>query len=654
MSGSIARRRVGLTLLAFAMAFTVLALRASHLALFEGERLQRRARLQHTRTMALEPRRGRIVDRAGEALGLTRETVDVFAHPWQVKAPDRDLARLAEVLDLPVDVLVSKVRSREKFVYLKRHVPPERWAQVVDLGLEGIGRRQTRERVYPRGPLAGHVVGFTNVDGEGMEGIERQFETKLRGEVAIYMIERDGKRRANLALAEAIAPLPRVGAQVELTIDAAIQHVAETELEAAVERYAAKAGTAIVLDPRSGEVLAMANAPRFDPNQYRTATAEQRRNRAVTDLYEPGSTFKAILAAAALSHGAVTPHEVIDCEGGALRIGRRTIHDHHRYHLLTFADVIANSSNIGCAKVGQRLGADRLHTAILDFGFGRKTGIELPVERSGMIRARGAWAPIDVATASFGQGVAVTPLQLVSAFAAIANRGEMMHPFLVRRVVGADGEVISERVPTLARRVVAPSVASAVAEMLVGVVEQGTGGRARVPGVAVAGKTGTSQKIDPRRRGYHPTDRIASFVGFLPAHDPALAILVVIDTPTRESKYGGVVAAPVFHRIGEYALGRVGVFSTEDPLRERPAPPVDGGLIQAAYNPIGSENRESEEIFEGTPNFIGMAMRPALLRAQQFGVAVRVEGSGYVVAQHPAPGAAQSDDEITLMFSMVR
>lgn len=656
MSGRAARRRIGLTLAAFGVVFAVLAARATHLALFEGERLQRRATSQHTRTMALEPRRGRIVDRSGKALGLTRESVDVFVHPQQVVADDRDLARLAEELDLPVDVVISKARSDASFVWLRRQLPPARWARIVDLQIKGVGRNQTRTRVYPQGALAGQVVGFTDVDGLGVEGVERRFEEQLRGEVATVVVDRDANRRDSLASIEGAAPLTRVGAQVELTIDADIQHLAETELEAAVQRFAAKAGTAIVLDPRSGEVLAMANVPRFNPNDYRSSVAEQRRNRAVTDLYEPGSTFKAILAAAALSHGAVAPDEVIDCEGGALRIGRRTIHDHHRYHLLTFADVIANSSNIGCAKVGQRLGADRLHAAISDFGFGKRTGIELPVEAPGMVRSRGSWAPIDVATASFGQGVAVTPLQLVAAISGIANRGEMMRPFIVRRVVDSSGRVIEERSPSLARRVVAPGVASTVAEMLVRVVENGTGGRARVPGFAVAGKTGTSQKIDPSRRGYHPKDRIASFVGYLPAHDPALAILVVVDTPTRESNYGGVVAAPVFQRIAEYALGKVGVFPNADPVRERPAPPLEAEWIPAAYSPMDSGLGDSVSRVEGTPSFLGMAMRPALLRAQQLGWRVQVEGSGYVVAQSPAPGAAEPgpDGQMTLIFSMER
>jgi len=654
MTGRAARRRIGFTLAGFATAFCVLGLRASHLALIEGDRLQERAQRQHTRMLALEPRRGRIVDRAGEALGLTRESVDVFVRPKEVRAADRDLAQLAELLDMPVDVVVSRARSKAPFVWLKRQISPARWADVLELGIHGVGREQTRERVYPRGPLAGHVVGFTNIDGVGLEGVERHFEKPLRGEAAAFRVEHDAKSRANWASVDSGGPLARVGAQVELTLDAGIQHVAEVELEAAVNRFAAKAGTAIVIDPRSGEILAMANVPRFDPNEFRTAGPAQWRNRAITDMYEPGSTFKAILAATALRHGAVEPQEVIDCEGGSLRIGRRTIHDHHRYNLLTFADVIANSSNIGCAKVGSRLGSERLHAAFADFGFGLKTGIDLPGEVSGLVRPLGSWAPIDVATASFGQGIAVSPLQLVTAFAAIANRGAMMRPFIVRRVVDAGGEVLHERVPSLARQVVEPAVAATVTDLLVRVVEEGTGGKAKLSGFAAAGKTGTSQKIDPVRGGYHPKDRIASFVGFAPAHDPALAILVVVDTPTRESNYGGVIAAPVFQRIAEYALSKVGVYPQDDPIRERPIPVREPELMLAAYSPVRVAPNGFATELVGTPDFVGMAMRPALVRAQQAGWHVRVEGSGYVVSQNPAPGTPKSDDTLTLTFSMER
>ncbi len=654
MSGRAVRLRIALTMAGFALALLGLGLRATQLTLVDGEYLRGKARRQQTRMLAMQPLRGRILDRAGETLGLTRESVDVFVRPRDLIAGERDLARLASLLDLPVEVVWRRVGSESRYVYLKRRVSPARWARIRRLEIGGIGIEKTRERVYPLGSLAGHVVGFTGIDGQGLEGIERQFDRDLRGEPEVLrVVERDGRGR-RWWLGGELGPLSRVGARVELTIDASIQHVAETELERAVVEYGAKAGTAIVMDPRTGEILAMANAPRFDPNFFASSSPSHWRNRAITDVYEPGSTLKAILAAAALREGAVFPDEIIDCEGGAFRVGRRTIHDHHHYDLLSFNDVIAHSSNIGCAKVGARIGSDRLAAAFADFGFSHKTGVRLPGEASSMIRPASSWRPIDLATASFGQGVALSPLQLVNAFSGIANRGELMRPYIVRRVIGGDGRVVLESSPTSLGRAIEPAIAAPVTEMLVRVVEEGTGKNSQVPGFVVAGKTGTSQKIDPAAGGYHATDRIASFVGFVPARDPALAILVVVDTPTRGSTYGGVVAAPVFRRIAERALRRVGVFPREDPLLNDPQPVALAGVLPAVFQPpsdpsgaapatFGALPGDGRDLGGAVPRFLGMSMRRALVLAQERGWRVRVKGSGYVVSQNPAPGAPVSE-----------
>ncbi len=649
MIGRAVRLRIALTMAGFAVAFVGLGLRASQLTLIDGDALSSRARRQQTRTLALAPRRGSIVDRAGEALALTRETVDVFVRPREVRAGARDVERLASALGVPVRLVAERMTSESSFVWLKRRVPLQDWARVRALDIDGVGRERARERVYPRGALAGHVVGFIGIDGQGLEGIERRFDRDLRGEMDALSVERDARGRHRV-LGEEWGPLSRVGARVELTIDAGIQHVAETELENAVTEFGASAGSAIVMDPSTGEILAMANVPRFDPNFFRASGPDRWRNRAVTDVYEPGSTLKAVLAAAALRNGSVLPNEMIDCEGGRFRIGRRLIHDHHKYDLLSFSDVIANSSNIGCAKVGSRLGAERLEAAFHDFGFGVRTGVGLPGEVAGLIRPAKSWAPIDLATASFGQGVAVSPLQLVRAFAAIANGGQVMRPTIVRRVVAADGRVLLHNEPKVERRVIETDVASDVTEMLVRVVEEGTGKQARLAGFSVAGKTGTSQKVDTSQGGYHDTDRVSSFVGFVPADDPALAILVMVDTPTRGSTYGGVVAGPVFRHIAEHALGRVGVFPREDPMFDRPA-----DVVPVAFRPAAeSGGIDPEAVSGGTPRFLGMAMRPALVRAQALGWRVQVRGTGYVVSQSPMPGHPVPDGALELTFARNR
>jgi cell division protein FtsI (penicillin-binding protein 3) len=438
-------------------------------------------------------------------------------------------------------------------------------------------------------------------------------------------------------------PLPRVGARVELTIDADLQAYAETELERAVNEFAAEAGSAVVLSPKTGEVLAMATAPRFNPAQFRSASADRWRNRPITDVYEPGSTFKAILAAAALEAGVVSPESRIDCEGGAYRIGRRVIHDHDPYGVLTFADVIAQSSNIGSAKVGSLLGPERLAASIRDFGFGRPSGIDLPSEAPGLVLPERQWKAINVATNAFGQGVAVTPLQLARAFAAIANGGFLMRPYIVRRVMEESGRVRRVGQPHIERRVVSARTATQVTELLRGAVENGTGKAARIEGVAVAGKTGTAQKIDVGTGRYHPHDRMASFVGYLPAEDPELVILVVVDSP-KKAKYGGVVAAPVFHRIAEYALARSG--ATWRNRSHRPVEPRQGPPIAPRSGP--AEEPSADPIV--TPSFLGLDMREALVRAHRGGWEARLYGSGFVVSQDPPPGALAGPRQVVLEF----
>ena len=389
----------------------------------------------------------------------------------------------------------------------------------------------------------------------------------------------------------------------------------------------AHAGTAIVLDPWTGELLALANLPSFDPNHRASAITSRRRNRAVTDFYEPGSTFKPLLAAAAIEHGVVRPDEMIFCENGRYPVGKWTIHDHGSHGWLSVAEILQVSSNIGASKIGERLGRDRFFGFLSALEFGHPTGIDLPGEVGGMLRPRSDWSRIALITTSFGQGVAVTPLQMVRAFAAIANGGLLMKPYVGMRAVAPDGEVVWEHRPTVVRRVMRPETAATVTTMLERVLDDGgTGMKARVAGFRVAGKTGTAQKIEERTGHYSPHARIASFIGFLPAEAPRLVILALLDEP-ETSTYGGIVAAPIFAEIAAGAMERLGVGA--------PAPPA---LQEAAADVPEPPPPPSAPL--GMPSFIGLSMRSALERARDLGWAVQIVGSGYVASQTPPPGAS--------------
>lgn len=635
------RQRIKATALLLAAVFCVLFGRAAQLTLLEGDELRKLALRQHQTRVPLPPRRGPIVDRNGEPLALTTESAAVYLRPKDLKASPEVLGLVARLLGLSPQVVMAKAASDSPFVWLDRRVPLERWEAVEELGVPGIGSEASRQRLYPKGRLAAQVLGFTNIDGQGMEGVERMLDADLRGVAEALEVERDARgRRADVD--GRWRPLSRVGAQVELTIDAPLQEFVEQELEAAVEQWGAKAGTVVVLAPESGEVLAMASVPTYDPNLYGKSTADQRRNRAITDTYEPGSTFKAITAAAVLDAGVVRPTDMIFCERGNYPVGRRVIHDVHPQGLLTFAQVIEKSSNIGSAKVAERLGRERFGEAIRAFGFGRPTGLGLQGEVSGIVRPPEQWGRIDLVTNAFGQGIAVTPIQLTRAFAAIASGGLLMRPRVVRRVTLADGTVKYEGRPEVVGRVMSEETAAALRTILQGVVDHGTGTAAKIEGFAVAGKTGTAQKVDPKTGRYHPRDRISSFVGFVPANDPKLAILVVIDTP-RKAVYGGTVAAPSFKRIAEFGLERRGVRPWSIPLPEpsefEKDPPIQ---LMASFSDMnGPEN--------GVPSFLGLSMRDALVRAHQFGLSPRIKGEGYVVAQDP-PAGAPIGSEVSLEF----
>jgi cell division protein FtsI (penicillin-binding protein 3) len=652
VTGRAMRQRIATTAILFAAVFAALGARAVHLTVLQGDVLRQRATRQQQEAVPITAQRGPIVDRNGEPLALSRETAAVYLRPREWAGGPDTAKAVARLLDMPQDAMLQRVAAAAPFVWLRRQVPLERWAEIEDMKLPGIGSEPARERVYPHGVLAGQVLGFTGIDGHGLEGIERALDAELRGEVEAVVVGHDARGR-QFVLGEEWGSLPRAGAQIELTIDAGLQRVAETELERAVREQEARAGTLVALDPQSGEVLAMATVPRFDPNRFAGATPDQWRNRAITDCYEPGSTFKAFLAAAALGAGVVHPDDRIGCENGSWTVGNRVIRDSHPHGVLSFADVIAQSSNIGSAKVAERLGSERFGAVLQQFGFGKPTGVDLPGETSGLLRPVERWGRIHLVTTAFGQGIAVTPLQLTRAFAAIANGGHLMKPYVVRRITGSDGTLRYAGHPTDEGQVLSRKTASAVTDLLVRVTEVGTGKQARIEGFTVAGKTGTAQKVDPHSGRYSTRDRMSSFVGYVPAEDPVLVILVVIDTP-RKATYGGVVAAPVFRAVAEYGLARRGVlpqggggFRTGEPDG---APTGDTTLRGAPLLQRVSTTVPEIAAPGGVPNLVGLGMREALVRAHADGWTVRVDGSGYVARQEPPVGAVPADRTITLHF----
>ncbi|OGQ73937.1 MAG: hypothetical protein A3G40_05170 [Deltaproteobacteria bacterium RIFCSPLOWO2_12_FULL_57_22] len=627
------RGRLALSALFFLFLFLAVGLRAFQLQILQGEGLRRLGERQHLKEWIVQPKRGTIFDRAGEPLALSVETQSVYVRPSRLEEPAALARSLARILSLEARELEQRLKTEKPFIWVKRQITPKEAEGIKALDVEGVGMYQEPKRYYPQGQLAGQVLGFVGRDSQGLEGLELRYEDYLRGESASSIVERDALGRRVLVQGVQEIQIPP-GADLYLTLDTSIQHLAEKELETAVEKYRAKGGIAVVVEPFSGEVLALSHFPFFNPNSFLRQSSDTLRNRAVTDSFEPGSTFKAILAAAALEERVIGKEDLIFCEFGKYAYAGKVIHDTKEHGWLPFYKVLQYSSNIGAVKVAERLNKERLYRYIQRFGFGQPTGIDMPGEVPGRVRPVDTWAPIDLATHSFGQGIATTPLQLAMAYAAIANGGFLMRPYVVRRVVGSDGKVLLSNQPHVVRRVVSEEAARLLASMLKGVVsEGGTGVMAGVDGFEVAGKTGTAQKPDLLHGGYAAKKRVASFIGFVPAHDPRLVLLVLVDEP-EVNVYGGVVAAPVFRHIASGALRHLGVVPETSELL---LPAAKGELVRLEpKNGDKLKMATSEQV----PDFVGLSMRAAIEKARAMKLEVELSGNGYVVRQSPSPGTA--------------
>ena len=558
------------------VAFWMLGISARlvHLQVTRHDKLVARAHQQQQDAIETSPTRGPVLDREERELARTIDTTSVFIAPDEFKQNKNDTdaqitagiectaQSLSSLLGLDQRTVFNQINdarnSGRRFLWIARRIAPDKATLLEAMDLAGVHTKKEPKRFYPNGSLAANVLGFVGLDGNGLAGIEQVYNEKIVGEPGKIFIEKDSLGRAY----ESTEVVGRPGQTIILTIDQSIQYQAEAALTTAIAQSGAKAGTAIVLDPHTGDILALANAPTFDPNDVGAASPAARTNWALQNIYEPGSTFKIVAFSAAIEKGLAKPNDHIDCQMGSITVAKRLIHDHHPFGNLTLADALAKSSNVAAIKLGLRVGDPTMYDYITRFGFGSRTGIELPGETAGLVWPLKRWQPSSIGSVAIGQEVGVTPLQMVAAFGALANDGVRMAPHLIREIRNANG-VATYRPNPEQHRVISKETAGALRGMLEGVTLNGTAKKAQLDGYTAAGKTGTAQKVDPRTKRYSATKFVASFVGFAPVNNPAVVIIVVIDEPGG-SYHGGDVAAPVFRQIAEQILPEMGVIPDTD------------------------------------------------------------------------------------------
>ena len=634
------RTRVLILTTILAVAFTGVTCRLAWLMIVKRSELAQMAERQYSRTVVLHATRGPIVDRQGAPLATSTPAESLFAQPRAVGDPVRVAARLAPIIDVPKRELHAALTSSRSFVWLKRKLAPGDAARVRELGEPGLGFLDEPMRLYPNRELAAQVLGFEGVDG-GLEGIERAWNGALAGTPGKAIVGRDALGREVVTQHVLTAPAPGHG--VMLTIDKTIQYLAEREIDAAYRRTGSKAAMAVVLEPKTGDILALAIRPTFNPNAFFDVPSKHVwRNRAVTDPFEPGSTFKVILAAAALEEGVVRPDDRIYAENGQLTVAKTVIHDWKKFGWLTFSEVLQNSSNVGSMKVGMTLGRERYHKYMTAFGFGAPTGVGLPGESRGLLRDPQRWSLLSLPTMSIGQEVSVTALQMVAAFGAVANGGTLMQPRLVKSEFDGEGRETRRFEPKAVRQVVSPETAKTLGRMLTRVVDEGTGHLAAIPGYEVGGKTGTAQKLDPSTRRYSRAPGVLSFVGFVPVDEPRLVMLVMLDEPKNE-KWGSEAAAPIFAAIAGPVLRHLEIA----PRDTSPIQIVTGtGTEGAAGGRVRLGVVATETAAGLMPDLRGSTLRQALAALTPRGVRVEIAGRGRVVQQTPGPGEVLADDAV--------
>jgi cell division protein FtsI (penicillin-binding protein 3) len=533
--------------------FVAVASRLVMLQAVEAKKFDGLALRQRVRKVELAPNRGTVFDRSGEELAVSIGVDSIYATPYLIKDPEDAAGRLSVILGLDRAVVLGKLKRRSGFVYLARKVDKESSKAVQDLGIEGVGALEESKRFYPCSSLGSQLIGFAGTENHGLAGLELGLDRILRGRPGQLVVEKDPLGHSIPGGILFRSPSTD-GNNVFLTIDKAVQYKAEAELKAAVEQSEARAGTVIVMDPRNGAILAMASFPRFDLNAFNKAQPDEMRNRALTDVYEPGSTMKVVVAAAALEEKLVTPRTPFHLQP-TITVANKTVKEAHERSAVnyTVTEIISHSSNVGAVTLGLKLGKERLYRYIEGFGLTEETGIDFPGEVSGFMPSPEHWSGTTIATVPIGQGVAVTAMQMLRVVATVANSGVSVKPRLFSRVTDASGKEISLAPGVSKKRVVSAETADALREILSVAVAEGTGKSAQIPGYRVAGKTGTAQKPRENGRGYEQGRYVASFVGFAPVEDPRVAAIVIIDEP-RTAIWGGVVAAPAFRNTVEFSL----------------------------------------------------------------------------------------------------
>jgi cell division protein FtsI (penicillin-binding protein 3) len=589
--------------------FALIAVKDLDLQILSRERAVNLAKKQHDKSYTLLPKRGRIYDINKKELAINIDTQSIYVNAKDIKDPEVFSKKLSGYLNLPQKTIVDKINTRKSFVWIKRLVEPNIIAKIKRDNFKELGFIEEPKRVYPNGTLVGQVIGFTNIDSKGIEGIEFKYDELLTGEPGKINEKKDARGRKIISTPYFLEPSIS-GYDLVLTIDSQIQHIVEKELREGVENAKADRGMALLMNPETGSILAMASYPFFNPNSYKDFSSDTRRNLPIWFSFEPGSTLKVFILASAMGENKVNAQTKFDCENGRRRVGPAIIRDVHPYGVLTVAQILEKSSNICASKIGETLGRDKLYDRLSSFGFGRQTGIDLSGESSGMMTKSNRWGPVELATISFGQGIAVTSIQIAAALSAIANGGYLVKPYIVEQVISPDGKEVTKNKPEALSKVILYSTAEKITEMMEKVVESGTGKRAAISGYNVAGKTGTAQIPNPKTGGYYGNRYMSSFVGFGPTDNPKVTLVVVVENP-KNGSYGGTVAAPIFKGIVEKVLFYLGV-------------------------PPRTE-------FVGTkvmPDLHGKSAREILVWSENEGVEVRIKGTGYVTSQEPKAGEA--------------